>query len=98
MGALMSTLEYFFDTDRQIHSWREIAACNDRVDVDFFPVAEAAADASAAKEVCAGCAVADECLQFALETNQPDGIWGGTTFAERRKLRRVWLEDHRRAS
>lgn len=94
----MSTLEYFFDTDRQIHSWREIAACNDRADVDFFPVAEAAAATSAAKEVCAGCQVADDCLQFALETNQPDGIWGGMTFAERRKLRRVWLEEHRRAS
>ena len=94
----MSALQYFFDTDREIHSWREIAACNDRVDVDFFPLVETAAAVTAAKEVCAGCAVADECLQFAIETNQPDGVWGGMTFKERRKIRRVWLEELRRAS
>jgi hypothetical protein len=31
-----------------------------------------------------------------LETNQQDGIWGGTTEAERRRVRRAWLADLRR--
>jgi WhiB family redox-sensing transcriptional regulator len=29
-----------------------------------------------------------ECLQFALETNQDTGIWGGTSEEERRQMRR----------
>ena len=32
-GDLMSAPEYFFDTDLAVHSWREIAACNNRTDV-----------------------------------------------------------------
>ena len=92
----MSQLHYFFDTDREIHSWREIAACTDRADVDFFAVADAAV--ARAKAVCAGCSVAVDCLEFAVETNQPDGIWGGMTVNERRRVRRQWLEELRRAS
>jgi hypothetical protein len=41
---------------------------------------------------------AEECLAFAIETNQSDGIWGGTTPGERSKMRRVWLRDLRAAS
>jgi hypothetical protein len=32
-----------------------------------------------AKAICASCPVADDCLAFGIETNQPDGIWGGYT-------------------
>lgn len=92
----MSELHYFFDTDREIHSWREIAACTDRADVDFFAATDTAV--ARAKAVCAGCSVAVECLEFAVETNQQDGIWGGMTVNERRRVRRQWLEELRRAS
>jgi len=81
-----------------LSSWRDAAACARRPDVDFFPSAEDAAGIERAVAVCAGCPVADECLSFAIETNQPDGIWGGTTAAERTKLRRRWLQDLRQAS
>ena len=30
------------------------------------------------------------CLQFALTTNQEDGVWGGYSEDERRELRRRW--------
>jgi WhiB family redox-sensing transcriptional regulator len=41
-----------------------------------------------AKSVCCQCPVTTECLEFALETNQDTGIWGGTSEEERRQIRR----------
>jgi WhiB family redox-sensing transcriptional regulator len=43
-----------------------------------------------ATAVCAGCPVRLECLQFALESNQEFGVWGGYAEDERRDLRRRW--------
>lgn len=78
--------------------WREDAACIDRSEVDFFPPPEATAEIDRAKAVCSTCPVADDCLAFAVETNQSEGIWGGYTARERVKIRRRWLEDLRKAS
>ena len=74
--------------------WTSAAACRQPgVDPEwFFPVAEvgpALADVARAKAVCARCAVARECLAWALREGEPDGVWGGTTPRERRRLRRV---------
>lgn len=41
-----------------------------------------------AKNLCEECPVKFECLQYALESNEQEGIWGGLTPAERRRLRR----------
>lgn len=41
----------------------------------------------AAKAVCRGCRVREDCLDFALATHQDDGIWGGRSEEERRELR-----------
>ncbi len=67
----------------------------------FFPAGStgvAVGEIDAAKVICGACQVQDRCLRFALETDQEDGIWGGTTEAERRKLRRAWLATRRRHS
>ena len=42
----------------------------------------------AAKRICFECPSASECLDFALFTNQENGIWGGCTEEERRQIRR----------
>jgi WhiB family redox-sensing transcriptional regulator len=86
----------------QIHpepvNWREIASCKG-VDGDvFFPASEDLQGINAAKEICSACSVADECLSYAIETNQTEGIWGGMTARQRRRLRRSWLEEQRKAS
>ena len=39
-----------------------------------------------AKVICAECPVKLLCLQYALESRQPYGIWGGLTWPERKKL------------
>jgi WhiB family redox-sensing transcriptional regulator len=75
-----------------------MAACKDTPDVDFFPSPEDVSGIARAKEVCATCAVADECLSYAIQTRQSEGVWGAHTTKERTKLRRKWAEEIRRAS
>jgi WhiB family redox-sensing transcriptional regulator len=77
--------------------WREKAACSGYRHALFFPVGDAdTASIERARAICLGCAVIDDCLEYALETNQRAGIWGGTTEEERRSLRRKWLATRRR--
>ncbi len=71
--------------------WREQAACRASDPELFFPVGSTGpvlAEIEAATAVCKSCPVRQPCLQFALDTNQDAGIWGGTTEDERRRLRR----------
>jgi WhiB family redox-sensing transcriptional regulator len=42
-----------------------------------------------AKEVCRGCVVSNECLEYAIENGERFGIWGGKSERERRRLRRA---------
>ena len=42
----------------------------------------------AAKEVCRGCEVRHDCLEFALQNGEKFGIWGGLSERERRRIRR----------
>lgn len=85
--------------DLKYSPWREAAACIEVVDeVSFFPDPEDLAGTARAKAVCAGCPVAAECLTWAIETNQSEGIWGGHTAKERRSVRRRWLEEIEKAS
>ena len=76
--------------------WREGAACATRADVDFFATDDIG-EIARAKAICAGCPVLDDCLAFAIETNQPNGVWGGHTTEERKRLRRIWLRDLKQA-
>ena len=41
-----------------------------------------------AKQTCAECTVRQDCLDFALDTNQDSGVWGGLTEDVRRVIRR----------
>lgn len=73
--------------------WRERAACR-HVEAKLFFTAGTTGIAvnqiAAAKAVCGRCPVRDAGLQFAFETNQEWGVWGGTDEDERRLLRRAW--------
>lgn len=66
--------------------WQDYANCLG-VDPDlFFP--ERGASTKEAKEVCRGCPVKEECLEFALQNVEKFGIWGGLSERERRRIRR----------
>lgn len=41
-----------------------------------------------AKRVCGSCHVKDTCLEYAIENGINDGIWGGLTKQERKRLKR----------
>lgn len=79
-------------------SWRQDAACAGSDPNLFFPSGDDEAQVDKAKDVCATCPVREACLQYALTTNQTDGVWGGLTGAERRRLRRRLRDRERRAS
>ena len=84
-----------------VDDWRDQAACRDTDPDLFFPIGStgpAIEQIEAAKAVCLQCDAQRSCLEFALATNQESGIWGGTSEDERRKLRKAWLANQRRAS
>jgi WhiB family redox-sensing transcriptional regulator len=78
------------------HSWREDSACSGADSEVFFPPSEDEAAAMAAKKICAACPVQEQCLQYALATNQTEGVWGGLSSGDRRRLRRRIRDRERR--
>jgi len=67
-------------------SWQAFANCLG-VDPDlFFP--ERGASTKEAKQVCQGCVVREDCLEYALANGEKFGIWGGLSERERRRIRR----------
>jgi WhiB family transcriptional regulator, redox-sensing transcriptional regulator len=66
--------------------WRAAGACLTADPDLFFPVAVGTAatpQVSRALRICDGCQVKQQCLDFAMMTREPAGIWGGTTPEER---------------
>lgn len=95
--ALMWNRTVDWDAD----DWRQVAACRNIEPDLFFPIGttgSAINQIDAAKRVCQSCEAVDQCLDFALATNQESGVWGGTSEEERRKLRKQWLAARRRAN
>lgn len=85
---------------RQKEAWFCRAACRALPTELFFPAGElddqAVGQAEEAKAVCAQCPVRVACLEFAIATNQPYGIWGGANTSERRSIRRRRQAERRR--
>jgi len=71
--------------------WRHDAACRDSDPELFFPIGNtgpALLQIDQAKQVCRTCPVIADCLQWALDTGQEAGVWGGASEDERRLMRR----------
>lgn len=81
--------------------WRNLAACIDEDPELFFPVGStgpAIDQVERAKAICRRCPVTEQCLEWALDTNQDAGVWGGLSEDERRSLRRSRQRRRRLAS
>lgn len=65
-------------------SWRNRAACQGLDPETFYPAEDD--DAGLAKEICGQCPVQEPCLEHALSVREKDGVWGGYTERERRRL------------
>ncbi|MGF7234695.1 MAG: WhiB family transcriptional regulator [Frankia sp.] len=67
--------------------WRLRASCRDEDPELFFPVGTtgpAIGQIERAKSVCRSCAVSGSCLNWAIDSGQDSGVWGGLTAEERR--------------
>jgi WhiB family redox-sensing transcriptional regulator len=67
-------------------SWRQRGACRGLDPDIFYPTSDD--DAGEAKSICASCTVREMCLEYALSNREADGIWGGATEKERRRMLR----------
>ena len=65
-------------------TWRQRGACNGLDPAVFYPDSEETAEE--AKAICALCPVRLSCLEHALTMRERDGVWGGTTEKERRRI------------
>ena len=69
------------------------ASCKDIINPNlFFPISrkDEAKSLPIARTICAGCPEREECLDYALKEHIAEGIWAGTTPAERGMARRRW--------
>lgn len=79
-------------TLRLRENWQTKAACRGHPAAMFFAPAQferkeaRATRERKAKAVCSTCPVRKECLDYALRTHEPHGIWGGLNELERRPL------------
>jgi len=66
-------------------AWHRRAACRGRGSKLWFPAR--GADLTPARNICAGCAVRDECLAAGM--SERHGLWGGLSERQRRVERRA---------
>jgi len=73
-------------TSHQPLAWADHGSCTNADPDLFFP--QPGVDTSYARSICRGCPVRIQCLDYALQSGQKHGIWGGMTESQRRRLRR----------
>jgi len=76
---------------RATGGWWDDAACFGKATREhdpWHPAGEKPETVAEAKQICSGCPVRAECLDWALEENPRWGVYAGTTTEQRRYLRR----------
>jgi WhiB family transcriptional regulator, redox-sensing transcriptional regulator len=64
--------------------WRDLGACKGLDPGIFYPDDDE--EAEQAKSVCSSCGVRVACLEYALNHREKQGVWGGATERERRRI------------
>ncbi|MGI9018892.1 MAG: WhiB family transcriptional regulator [Euzebya sp.] len=73
-------------------SWQTHGLCRDIDSAIFFPPAQfehkpdRESREKRAKAICVECPVRSECLEWALSTREPNGVWGGYAEGERKQM------------
>lgn len=78
----------FIESIRNTQAWAKDAPCS-TADPDMWHPEKGGPPLAAAqaKRICHACPAETACLQYALDTNEPFGVWGGMTAGERRRLK-----------
>ena len=69
-------------------TWRASARCRGADPEVFHPEEDDVVAEDGARAVCALCPVREPCLQYALDARERDGVWGGLSARERRRILR----------
>jgi WhiB family transcriptional regulator, redox-sensing transcriptional regulator len=79
-------------TDAPPREWQQHGLCRAHDGRVFFPPThfepkpEREAREAKAKAICAKCPVRQPCLEWALNTQEPYGVWGGYSELERKQI------------
>jgi len=65
-------------------AWMAEGLCAQTDPDQFFP--DKGGSTATAKRVCSACDVRPDCLEYALTTRERNGVWGGMSERERRRL------------
>ena len=65
----------------------ELPLCAQTDQSFFFPDKSDNSDAAIARSICALCMHKQECLDWAIATNEEFGIWGGASPRQRRRIK-----------
>jgi WhiB family redox-sensing transcriptional regulator len=65
-------------------AWMSDGNCRNYPPATFFPSDGVGVDR--ARKICHNCAVAEPCLEYALEQRIEHGVWGGCSERERRRI------------
>lgn len=79
----------FFLLPLRVAEWFKDAACRGVDQSVFFPDRGGLDAYDTARTICAGCPVPLKCLHHALDEQLNDGMFGGHTPAERKRIRRL---------
>ena len=66
------------------NTWMALAKCRDMDPSLFFP--SDAGGERAAQRICAVCPMKIPCLEYSLDNRMDEGVWGGTSEKERRRI------------
>lgn len=65
-------------------NWAERAACKGLDPAIFYPPTDE--EAGPAKAICGQCQVRMDCLEYAIDHREKNGVWGGETERERLRI------------
>jgi len=86
-------IDIFIPFDPDKNGWKGKARCKGLPPTMFFPERGQMVPPSVRK-MCAACEVREECLEFAVLSNEQYGIWAGTSIKQRRRLRLKYIIDN----
>jgi WhiB family transcriptional regulator, redox-sensing transcriptional regulator len=89
-------LTLIFRDNNQTRAWLTLAKLADEVG-DNLPCRQApdlyfagqgeTYETNLAKKACKSCPIQEQCLSYALTFKEHEGVWGGLTAGERKKIR-----------
>jgi WhiB family redox-sensing transcriptional regulator len=98
--AHMLAPERWFELRFNENKWREHAACKGMpTDFFFLEKGQGWAQAENVRIVCSECPVKLQCAEYAVKNTINDGVWGGMTLLERRRLavKMGWIKPRQRS-